>query len=202
MSYSRLELANAHLEAGDLDDALAALDAELTENPDNDDALRLRAGILIRAATDDGYRRALEDLNHLREPTVEDIVQKAYSLNELYEIDAALEQIETAVRLGGQRYVGDQISILMSAFRFAEARALVDTMPRTWRWLEFSGDLAVRHEGPARAIQDYTLALEAIDALPADPLTAPILASSRARLLCGRARMFCQQEDWSRAHDE
>src|SRR5215203_4153014 len=96
MAYSAIELANAFVQAGELQDALDALNPHLAANPTDDDALRLRAAVLIRLRTHEHLRAALVDLESLSSPTVNEFVQKANLYQMLNDLDGATQAILAA----------------------------------------------------------------------------------------------------------
>ena len=71
MPYSALQLAEAFIQAGELNEAVSALTQHLEANPGDDAARRLRAQVLARMG-DDQLGAALYDLNHIALPRQDD----------------------------------------------------------------------------------------------------------------------------------
>lgn len=199
MPYTPLEMARAFVQAGELPDAVVALNQHLEADPRDDSARRLRAQVLLRLRDSESLRVAVNDYTALAVPDVNDVISHAVALQYLGADDEAL-----AVLLDGRDQFADDLLTesllvaLMRTRRFAEARTLLDTLPRTWRWLSWSGDLASEYEGEAVAQREYTAALEALGSV-FDPETDPMVRNTQAHLLAERARMAWQLGDFPAA---
>lgn len=191
MAYSALERAEAFIQAGELDDALEALNEHLAAAPHEDSALRLRAAVLMRMHGDEPKQAALADLRALQQPTADDFVLESILLQGS-EPDAALAALVRARSLkpDDESLIQRHIYMLMTPARFAEVRALLDSMPKTWLWLRMSGELAAEYEGEERAITDYTAALKALDAMPTSGADGAFYNAERAHVLSRRANAY------------
>jgi hypothetical protein len=180
MPYDALQLAEAFIQAGELPDALDALNAHLATQADDADALRLRAALRLRLRTVDDLRAGLADLEALQEPTADDHIQRSIILGELAEWPAARDaaMAARALRPADERIAERYLLTLGRCGEYAAARTLLESLPRTWRWLEWAGDLA-RDAGDPLAAQHYTAALAHLETrmdTANDPLAANLKA--------------------------
>ena len=198
MSYSPLQLAEAFIQAGELVDAVDALTQHLEATPGDDAARRLRAQVLIRMRSAENYRAALADLDQLDAPTPDDDVTRAIALEyleflskSLSDLDGAMQAIERAssARPGDERIAERYFYMLEARARWEEARSLLNTMPRTWNWLQKAGDLASEYEGETEAVTYYAQALEHLET-QFDTSTDAFAQSIKSHLLSSRAQMY------------
>src|SRR5690242_19339862 len=77
MPYSPMELADAFIRAGELADALDALNQQLIDQPADDEARRLRAQVLMRIPGEEHVQAALGDLESIASPTQDDNLRRA-----------------------------------------------------------------------------------------------------------------------------
>jgi tetratricopeptide (TPR) repeat protein len=184
MPYTPLELANAFVQAGELDDARAALTTHLEAAPEEDDARRLRASVLWRLGD---AQAALDDLAHLARLTPDDYHLKLNAVAKAHDDAAARDTGEAALAAypGDERLAEHVVHLLIAAGDDAQAAAVVATMPRSWRWLETGGRLAALRGDYAEAVRLFDAALLDLEAKmnPAQPLAAQL----RAQLEAARA---------------
>lgn len=193
MPFSPLERAEAHLRAGELEDALAALSDVVEAFPTDDGVRRMRAAVLARLDGDDNKFAALDDLKAIASPSVVDYLLQSTLHQQLADPDAAVESLLNARRLApdDEQIIQRQAYLFMSLRRFRDARALIDSMPRTWLWWMMSGDLASEYEGEDRAIQDYSAALDDLERmLRGDETHKAFYSSFAAGILAGRGTMY------------
>jgi tetratricopeptide (TPR) repeat protein len=175
-------MAEAFIQAGELADALEMLDVHLAANPGDDAARRLRAAARSRLGGADNMLAGVADLDALSNRTANDEVQRSILLMQLNDDTGARGALARAHELAPdderitERYI-DVVDV-------AEARKLVDTLPKTWGWLKKAGDLAIKADDHAAAVDRYTAALERLDSLA--PLNS-FLASQQALLRLARA---------------
>lgn len=143
MSYSPMELANAFIRAGELPDALQALDTQLTAQPDDDEARRLRAAVLLRLPDEEHLQRARTDLEALAAKTPADYVQLSILAERLADPEQAVAMMQSACQLApdDERLLERLLSLLIKQQHFTEALTLVRSRGRDWRWLQWEADL-------------------------------------------------------------
>lgn len=161
MPYSPLQMAEAFIQAGELSEALEMLNAHLVAHPKDAEALRLRAALRLRLRAEADLRAGLADLDALPEPDADDHIQRSIILGELGEWPAARDAAAAAraLRPTDERIAERYLVTLERCGDFAAARRLLEALPRTWRWLEWAGDLARETGDPAAAAQHYAAAL-------------------------------------------
>ncbi len=166
MPYNPLQLAEAFIRTGELSDALEALQNHLDANSADDNARRLRVSVLRRLPDEKHYRAALDDLDQLSSQTADDWVQRSILLQGLADWAGANAAMEQARILSpdDERITERYVLTLEKCGKPVEARALLDTLPRTWRWLQIAADLAQRMGDEDAALKAYTAALAHLEA--------------------------------------
>lgn len=189
MAYTPLQLAEAFLRTGELADALEALDTHLAAEPDDDAARRLRAAALLRVDDENSLRRALDDLAELATPEADDFARRSVICERLSDPSGALAAARRALELrpADERLSERLASLLAAQGDLTGALAVVRSQPRTWRWLEYEGDLLARSGDYVTATARYGLALFQLEARPADD---PLTANLRAAMLLKRADAY------------
>jgi tetratricopeptide (TPR) repeat protein len=191
MAYTPLQLADAFLQAGEWDDALDALGQHLTDHPEDDERRRLRAR--LHARTDAGLRAALRDLDALRAPGPEDAIRRSDYLERLDDLDAAFAALNRACaeHPHHERLLERCVQLHTASGNVAEARALLDAAPDTWRWRLWAGTLADAAGDPVAARTHYAAALEGLRAAEGPP--APALHPLFAQAHLGMARAHLRE---------
>jgi tetratricopeptide (TPR) repeat protein len=200
MPYSPLQLAEACLRTGELTDALAALNQHLTDTPDDDAARRLRAQVFARLRGADDLRQALADLDHITTPTLDDAFWRAIILEQLSDFEGALQVMAAAhqAQPGDERIAERYLILLMRMRDYPRAHELLAAMPRSWNWLQHSGDLAMEEGHLEQAVSDYTTALAHLETqfnLAVDRFAQPI----KAGLLSARAGAYATLKRFAEA---
>ncbi len=219
MAYHPMQLADAFIKAGELEDALDALDTALENDPTDESAHRLRAGVLARLPGDDHRARALDDLRALSAPDADDALLESRLAQENGDLNAAIAAVENALT----RYPVDPrlterlLGLLRVSGDTSRANAVLSTLPDDdWRWRAWAGDIAADNRNYAAAITAYTAAIDLIAAkYPLPTSTASVVldagvsdaaaltvAGSVARLVLSRAHMYRQSGNLSAAGDE
>lgn len=166
MAYAPLQLAEAFIRAGELVDALEALDAHLEAQPGDDEARRLRVSVQRRIGGDDHLRAALADLAALTQPSADDRAQESVLYYELEDWPAACRALQAAcaLRPGDERLTERLVWLLEKGGDLAGARALAEAQTPSWRWAQTAGDLAREQNDLAGAGRHYRTALADFDA--------------------------------------
>lgn len=193
MPYSPLELADAFIRAGELEDALDALNQHLADpNAEKrDEVLRLRAQVLARFPDQpERLRAALGDYAALRAPTAEDEDRRAALYAQLGDARAAADALgrARALKPDDDRLTERQIALLVEHGWLDEAAELVAALPETWRWLVWRGDIAIDRKQDTEALAHYTKALADFEAHV--DLSSKLAANLKAQLLIKRARAY------------
>jgi len=164
MPYSALEMADAFIKAGELQDALDVLNQYL-DGSANDDAYRLRVELLLRLSGDGHLHKALADLNALSAPTPDDQMRRSVIFERLGEWDAALESAQQAyqARPDDERFAERTLQLLLTQGKLEDAAALLGTLPQTWRWQQWRGDVAAARSDWQGARAQYQAALDALE---------------------------------------
>ena len=165
MPYSPIQMAEAFIRAGELPDALDALDAHLTAQPADDTARRLRIEVRRRIGSDDHLRAALDDLAALTAPSADDRAQESVLHYELNDWAAACRALEAAraLRPDDERLTERLVWLLEKGGDLAAARALAEAQHPSWRWLQTAGDLAREMGDLPHAAAHYRAALADFD---------------------------------------
>ena len=126
MPYSPLQLAQAFIQTGEIEDALDALNEHLDTTPDDTEGRRLRAQVLARIPGETALRKALADLDALSEQTAHDYILRSALWEKL---GRGAESLEAAAR-GHQTHPEDErlieryLYVLRTQGDFAGARKL------------------------------------------------------------------------------
>ncbi|NJL57363.1 tetratricopeptide repeat protein [bacterium] len=206
MAYTPMQLAEAFIHAGELTDALKALDDALSAAPEDDRARSLRAQVLARMP--DGGALALADLAQLMHPHPEDSLLAARLHAEAGDLPSAIAALDVGLSqfVGEPRLTEGLLGLLRAAGDLERARSLAESLPTDdWRWCVWRGDLAADEGDETAALDHYRAALAQIDtryALPdapasvldtptAEALPSPLLG---AQLICCCAALISCDE--------
>jgi uncharacterized protein HemY len=192
----RLARADAFLLAGELADALEALDSYLSDHPADGDVLRLRAAVLLRLPGDDAAWAALDDLAAMRARTAEDEIARVRALRRLNEDTAAHEALFDAFeRTADPRLADLLLTSLYERHEIAPAEEVLAALPETALWLRWRGDFALLAGDAAGAVDAFSAALTRLETLtPNDMIT-----NQRGQLLLRRAEAYRLQGETSLA---
>lgn len=199
MPYSPMQLAEAFIQTGELNDALDALNQQLDSNPRDDAARRLRIGVLLRLGDSGHLREGLADFDQLAQTGIDDQVQCSVILERLHNLEAALEAMMRARAMNptDDRLTERTLHLLIAQGKTDAALELVRTQPRAWRWLQWEGDLLAMAGDDMMATARYGLALAQINEryTADDRFITPI----RARLLLTRGDAYRRLGDINQA---
>jgi hypothetical protein len=191
MPYTPLDLAAALIQTGELADALAALNQHLAQQPQDDRARRLRAGVLKHLGGDDQLRAALADLEQLTDPTAGDAIQQSILLEQAGDPAGA----QAILAQAHARWPDDErlterfLSLLLAQNQAETALAVVREQTQTWRWLQWEGDVLTALGDDVTATARYGLALAQLEGL-IQPDNARYFGPIKARLLLARAAAY------------
>ncbi len=189
-----LDRAAAFIRAGELDDALAALDQHLEAHPDDDDARRLRIDVLLRlpARADD----ALAALQALPELTEEDTIARLGVLIRLGASDALDTTLEGAyARFPDSLALADLLLARLYARRSSDrALELLADLPKSWQMLRWGGDFFALKGDDRSAAEHFCSALDQIG-----ESKDPLLQLQKATLLLKRADAYRRLKQYADA---
>lgn len=187
MPYSPLDLAEAFIKTGELTDALDALNEHLAQSPDDLTARQTRAAVHLRL---DHLQDALDDLAGLNSP--DDRLTRSTIYERMGDLTSALQAVETDT--SHDRLIERRLHLMQKLGQISKARQLVESLPRTWRWSQWSGDLAAADQDFAVAVSHYAAALSTLP-----PIDTHALRGIAARLLLARGDAYLALEQWDAA---
>ncbi len=197
-TYTPMERAEAFLHAGELDDALEALNDQLADQPGDQNARRLRANVLLRMDDSMQWRASLDDFQALIAPTAEDVMHRHQLLTRLDEHEQAHAYLRDQVAAGGTGHDARIVDLLLeSHYRRGEAYnaiTLLFDQPKTWRWLRWNGDFHALKGDHRVALDYYCSALDSLEEATQDapPSAQAFVANLRAQILLRRADMYAR----------
>ena len=203
MPYSPMQLAESFIRTGELTDALDALNQQLEQQPQDDEARRLRIDVLLRLTETDYLQQALTDINALSTITAADYQRESVLHERLGDMAKALESMQKAHELtpDDERLSERLLNLLMSQKQYAAALELVYEQAKSWRWLQYEGDVLALTGDDTLATARYGLVLAQLDELEG-VMRADYLQGMKARVLLARAHAYrrLQQIDTAREH--
>lgn len=199
MSYSPLELAGAYLQAGEPEQALNVLSRRLEQHPADDDARRWRAAVLMHLGGETNHQAALADLDRVASPNADDLWRRSLILQALGQPAEALDVLLAARERwpDDEQLIERHIDLLMQARDDEAARALLETLPRSWRWLSWAGDVAVERGLDDEALDAYSDALADLERRL--DTAEPFAANMKAHLLLRRAQVCASSGAFAQA---
>ena len=189
-----LELVEAFISAGELEEAVAVLDEYLDTHTHDTEAIRLRAELLVRLPG--RARDALYDLDHLPERSADDHLLRASAFDALGDQDGVFAAIEQAYAANPDlRNVDLLLNQLYKRGDSERALNLLADLPKTWHWFSLTGDFHALTGDYVTAEVDYSAALD--DLAQAEP--SAINDLRRAYLLLRRAEVYQRLERFADA---
>lgn len=199
MEYTQLELAEAFLHAGELDDALDALNNHLASSPTDENARRTRAQVLTRigVSRDEPHQlnAALADLNAIQSPSTEDITRRVNVLLQLGDKEAAYRLlIETWANKAHTKDPRILELLLESLYQRAESAYAIEILfdqPKTSRWLRWTGDFHALKGDHRVALEYFCSALDQLEesTQDANPISEGFINNLRGQLILRRAEV-------------
>jgi tetratricopeptide (TPR) repeat protein len=191
MPYTPMQLAEAFIQTGELQDAMDALNQQLQANPVDDEARRLRIQVLMRIQDRSEYQAALADLEQLKNPTARDLTNRYIILEHMGDYAGALE---VAARLYQNDPTDERVAEryfwrATTQKEYTQAAQILTTMPRTSGWLTKAGDLAMENGQLEKAPQHYSEGLKQLG-IEFDLSTSDFARPIHANLLMSRAQAY------------
>jgi tetratricopeptide (TPR) repeat protein len=203
MPYSPMQLAESFIKTGELTDALDALNQQLEQQPQDDEARRLRIDVLLRLEEADYLQAALAAINALAEITATDYQRESVLYERLGDTAKAIESMHKAHKLAptDERLSERLLNLLMAQKQYAAALKLVREQAKSWRWLQYEGDVLVLMGDDTLATARYGLVLAQLDTFEG-VMRADYLQGIKARVLLVRAHAYrrLQQIETAREH--
>jgi tetratricopeptide (TPR) repeat protein len=170
MPYTPLQLAEAFLKTGELDDALNALDEHLAAQPDDASVLRMRAAVLLRLGDPQQLNRALADLRRIDAPIADDWVQRSVIYERQGALAQAIEAMQHAQTIApdSERIIERLVQLLIANGDLETALEQVRAQERNWRWLQWEADILVLMGDDTMASARYGLVLALLNELDGD----------------------------------
>ncbi len=161
MPYTPLQMAEAFIQAGELNDAVEALTQHLEANPGDDAARRHRAQVLARMPDETHLRMALDDLSQLTKSITDDGIWRSIILERLGDNEGAAKTFaELHINDPENERIAERyFDLLLGQGRYAEAQSVRNKMPDSWDWLQRSAILAEFQEQQEQAVNYLTQAL-------------------------------------------
>lgn len=191
MAYTPLQLAEAFIKAGELTDALDALNQQLEDDPKDDESRRLRAEVLLRLGKESQLRQAIDDLQAIDEQTAVDfyllsVVAERHDENVKRALDFAQQAYEASDEEPQKSRALERVLDLMR--KAGELRAAL-TLALEKDWVQWAADAAADLHDDEQALTYYGEALARIEGLYSR--TSPEMAANiKARVLLKRGGVY------------
>jgi len=182
-----MELAVAFIRAGELTDALDALDEQVANEPDDVDARRTRAEVLLRLGGAAHWEKALADIEAVGTPTAADHYMRSVLLGRLGRTEAARDAAQAAVDAAADDvFRGKAAARLLDLTQQLGDAAGALEIAREHDWAGRAAEAALALGDAAAAYEYYTEALARAEKLEGT-IADEIAANIRARVRLGRA---------------
>lgn len=191
MPYSPMELAEVFLKTGELDDALEALQQQLAQHPNDDNARRLYIQVQMRLLPASDLAQLATDFDQLSKLTVDDYQLKSVILERTQQLNEAIQAIRQAHQLvpDNERIIERLLDLLLANEDYDNALSLVHEQARSWQWLEREGDVLVLLGDDMLATARYGLVLSHLDQLDGT-IREDYLQALKARVMLARAHAY------------
>lgn len=205
MAYTPLQMADAFIQAGELPEALDALNQHIQENPNDIAAFRLRISVRLRLGDEENLLAALVDSEAIPQKSADDYRQVSVIQQRLGNLGAAEDAMRAALGLapGDLRMTERLVDVLQQEGELQAALEIVREQARSWNWMQWEGDLLQQLGDHMMATARYGLALAQLSEYEGQ-MRQDYLQSLQARLLLARAESYrhLEQYDVSRQHYE
>lgn len=203
MAYTPMQLAEAFIQTGELQDALDALDQQLEDHPADDEARRLRIKVVMRMPDPVSLTPLLRELDKLSALTADDYVQKSVIMQQLSRFKESSSALGRAHMLKPDdlRITENLVRAFIRSEDFDSAKMLLADLPRTWGWLRYAGEIAGKQGDYQSALKVYD---EAIDDLDRKLKTNdnPILVDNKIGFMSMRAICYSRLNQFDKAEAE
>ena len=200
-NYAPLTLANAFIQAGELDDALDALNQHLEAHPEDDEARRLRVQVLMRKAGEIQWGKIMEDSLALKNPTVDDYLQMSSLSERMNDYESAIFFAAEALKLKPEdnSLIERRIRLILEADGdLIVVGQLLEQLPQHWRWLSWRGEIALLDSDFGSAVSHFSAALEHLEHTM-DTVKVSFAANLKAQILIKRADVYQRLQSLSEA---
>lgn len=205
MTYTAMELAEAYLETGELNLALAALNDHLNAFPADDSARRLRVQVL--RGFPDGIALALADLDALTAPDASDDGVRGAILAAQGDWIGAAAAYERAWVRSPVGYGEAYFRVLKRIGDVERALTVLETLPKAWHWHQARAELDALRGDDAAAVEQFSAAIHGLHRLIAVAKDRRLLVALLANALLARAsalrrltRYADAESDYADAH--
>lgn len=191
-SYDSLTLANAFIQAGELDDALDALNQHLEAQPEDDEVRRLRVQVLMRMEGEIKWETIMEDSLALKNPTVDDYLKMSSLSERMKDLDSAVFFTSEALKLqpDDKSLTERHVRLMIASDNDLSAiDQFLKQLPQHWRWLRWRGEVALLGTDFLSAVNHYSDALEHVESTM-DTVNVPFAANLKAQILLKRANTY------------
>jgi tetratricopeptide (TPR) repeat protein len=190
MSYTPMQLAEAFIKTGELTDALDALNQQLSDDPNDNNARRLRASVLLRLAEPVHLQVALDDLKQLSDISTDDYVQQSVIYERMNQTANAIQAMQTAYQQSPdrERILERLVELLIHEMRYSEVLDILNHAPQTWRWLMRQADVYVLNNNPTEALTALNQAQTHLQTVFPD-LLSPVSRNTMAQIHIARGKV-------------
>lgn len=191
MPYSPLQLAEAFIKAGEIEDAYDALCEHLADFPNDGEARRLRADVALRLDRRDAVKSALEDLDTLTDLTPMDSHTRSVILERLGRLEDALDALADTADDPHESSIllERRLNLLRKLGRLEEALSLALEND----WIQWAADTAAALQDDERALDYYNEAIARTERL-FEKTSEEIAVNIRARVLMKRGAVYHRLE--------
>ncbi len=191
MSYSPMELAEAFLKTGELDDALDAVNQQLEQRPEDDEARRLLIQIRMRLLPQQDLAQTIAEFDKLGKLSATDWQTKSVIFERIGDLASAISAIQSARQLApdDERLTERLLDLLLGDENYEEALNLVRSQVLSWQWLEREGDVLVLVGEDTLATARYGLVLAHLEAFEGT-MREDYLQALKVRVILARAHAY------------
>ena len=195
MSYSPMELAEAFLKTGELDDALDAINQQLEQAADDDEARRLLIQIQMRLLPQQELSKTLAEFDKLTELSATDWQTKSIIFEQIGELANAISAIQSARQHAphDERLSERLLDLFLRDEKYEAALNLVRSQEKSWRWLEREGDVLVLLGNDILATARYGLVLAHLEGFEGT-MRDDYLQALKVRVILARAHAYRRLE--------